>query len=100
MHCKFNGKIVDQTFQIKSDEETRLFVNVLSGEVTVKYSGEEEEKMKAANATVLKNMFLQILSWTDIKLGQNLEHIKRTVRSYIKSLIGMFGLEIHCCIVF
>jgi hypothetical protein len=52
-------------------------VNILFGDVTVKYSGEEAAKIKEVNTTLLKNIFLQILSWTDIKLGQNLEHIKK-----------------------
>ena len=52
-------------------------MNILFGDVTVKYSGEEAAKIKEVNTTLLKNIFLQILSWTDIKLGQNLEHIKK-----------------------
>ena len=73
----FNGKTIDGSFQIKPNEETRVFVNILSGEVSVKFSGEEAAKVKAENEAHLNNLFLQFLSWTDIKLGQNLEVMKK-----------------------
>jgi hypothetical protein len=74
----FNGKTIDGSFQIKPNEETRVFVNILSGEVTVKYSGEEAAKKKTENTASLNNLFQQFLAWTDVKMDQNLEVIKRS----------------------
>ncbi len=74
----FNGKSLDKSFQIKPNEETHVFVNILSGEITVKYSGEEANKKKIGNTKHLNELFLQILSWTEVKLDQNLEEIKKS----------------------
>ena len=74
----FNGKILDGSFQIRPNEETRVFVNILSGEVTVKYSGEEAAKKKTENTASLNSLFQQFLAWTDVKMDQNLEVIKRS----------------------
>lgn len=74
----FNGKSLDKTFQIKPNEETHVFVNILSGEITVKYSGEEAAKKKIENKALLNELFLKFLSRTDVKLGLNLDVIKKT----------------------
>ena len=74
----FNGKTLDGSFQIRPNEETRVFVNILSGEVTVKYSGEEAAKKKTENTASLNSLFQQFLAWTDVKMDQNLEVIKRS----------------------
>ena len=82
----FNDKKIEKQLLIKPNDETRVFVNMLSGEINTQFLEENKKQLETKNQKQLAEELQQMSSLTKFTIGQTLDELKEQKPELYKGL--------------